>query len=131
MGTLVFSLTWIAFTISLSVLLKKLGKLHRCFNEQMKREVEKDLIMTEKQMQSIITVRDRELKRMKLFIYLLVAVSILLFFYTAYKYLWYSADCNPINNMPLEVNSFLNMIGLGCAYQFWLIPIVAYFWPTG
>ena len=81
-------------------------------------------------MQGIIKVRNREMKRLRLFTYLLVAVSILIFFYQAYKYLFYSADCNPINNMSLNANSFINMIGLGCAYQFWLVPIVAYFWPT-
>ena len=57
-------------------------------------------------------------------------VAIFLFFYTFYKYLFYSGDCCPLNYMSVEVNSLLNLIGLGTDFIFWMIPVIAFFWPT-
>ena len=57
-------------------------------------------------------------------------LAVIVFIYTLYKYFSYSADCNPINNLPLEVNSLFNLIAMICSYTFWLIPVVVFFWPT-
>ena len=67
---------------------------------------------------------------MQLVTHVLVAEAVLLFFYASYKYLFYSADCNPRNHMSLEANEFLNMMGIGCAYLFWQMFVLCFFWPT-
>ena len=78
----------------------------------------------------MVNVRKRTVRRMKFVTYILVFVAILLFFYSAYKYLFYSADCNPKNTLSLQVNSLLNMLGIGIGYIFWLVPVLRFFWPT-
>ena len=61
---------------------------------------------------------------------IIVIVSVFLFVYTGYKYLFYSAFCNPISGLSIQVSSALNMIGLGTDFMFWVIPIMIFFWPT-
>ena len=75
-------------------------------------------------------MRKSAVKRTVFVTNLLVVEAILLQIYTCYIYLFYSADCLPRNNLSLEVNSFLNMIGAGTAYLSWLIFILCYFWPS-
>ena len=62
--------------------------------------------------------------------FIIVCVAIGLSIYTIYKYLFYSAFCNPRNALSLELNSFLNMLGLGTDFLFWVIPALIFFWPT-
>ena len=78
----------------------------------------------------MVNVRKRTVRRMQAVTYILVFIAILLFFYSAYKYLYYSADCNPKNALSLQVNSLFNMLGMGIGYLFWLIPVLCFFWPT-
>lgn len=78
----------------------------------------------------MINVRKKTVGRIKLVTDVLVAEAILLFIYGSYKYLFYSADCNPRNALPLEANEFLNMMGVGGAYLFWLMFVLCFFWPT-
>lgn len=61
---------------------------------------------------------------------IMVCVALLQFIYTGYKYLLYSADCNPRNGLSLELNSFFNMLGLAADFIVWVIPVVIFFWPT-
>lgn len=75
-------------------------------------------------------VRKQTVNRTSVFVAILASTAILQFFYTCYKYFFYSADCNPRNKLSLEVNSLLSMIGTGVDYLFWLFPIVVFFWPT-
>ena len=60
----------------------------------------------------------------------IVCVAVFLFFYTCYKYFFYSGDCCPLNYMSSELNSLLNLIGLGTDFIFWLVPVIFFFWPT-
>lgn len=60
----------------------------------------------------------------------IVFVAVLLFVYTCYKYFFYSADCQPLNYLSIEFNSFFDLVGLGTDFIFWLIPVIAFFWPT-
>ena len=60
----------------------------------------------------------------------IVCVAVFLFFYTCYKYFFYSGDCCPLNYMSSELNSLLNLIGLGTDFIFWLVPVIIFFWPT-
>lgn len=75
-------------------------------------------------------MRKRTVDRMRLYNNILVSLSFIVCIYTMYKYFSYSADCNPINNLPLEVNSMFNLVAMICSYTFWLVPVVVFFWPT-
>lgn len=61
---------------------------------------------------------------------ILASVACFQFFYALYKYLFYSADCNPKNSLSLEVNTLLNFIGQTIDFLLWLIPFTIFFWPT-
>lgn len=67
---------------------------------------------------------------MHIYTIVLAVMAVLLFIMTAYKYFFYSADCNPRNKMSLEVNSLLDFIGQASDFCVWLIPIVWFFWPN-
>lgn len=60
----------------------------------------------------------------------IVGVAVFLFLYTCYKYFFYSADCNPLNGLSIELNSFFTLFGLGTDFMFWLAPVMVFFWPT-
>ena len=60
----------------------------------------------------------------------IVFVAVLLFLYTCYKYFFYSADCQPLNYLSIEVNSLFDLVGIGTDFIFWLFPVIAFFWPT-
>jgi len=67
---------------------------------------------------------------MRVVTHIMVFVAVFQFVYTVYKYLFYSADCNPRNALSLNANSFLNMVGLASDFIIWLIPVTVFFWPT-
>lgn len=45
------------------------------------------------------------------------------------RYFYVLPLCLP-QNMPIEIDSLLRMIDGFVTYQFWLIPLFCYFWPT-
>ena len=75
-------------------------------------------------------MRNLTVRRMQIVTNIMVTVAVLQFIYTNYKYFFYSADCNPRNEMSLQFNSFLNMLGLASDFIIWLIPVTVFFWPT-
>ena len=81
-------------------------------------------------MRQVIKARTKSVQRMSYVTKVIVIVACFLFCYTFYKYLFYSGDCCPLNYMSSELNSLLNLIGLGTDFIFWLVPVIAFFWPT-
>ena len=57
-----------------------------------------------------------------------MAVAVLEFIYSSYKYLFYSADCNPSNKLSICINSFFSLLAIVFDYYIWLIPVILYFW---
>ena len=81
-------------------------------------------------MRQIVKVRTKQVQRMEYITKVIVFVAVMLFAYTCYKYFFYSADCQPLNYMSIEVNSLFNLVGLGTDFIFWMVPVLIFFWPT-
>jgi len=133
-ATVFSDLTCIVLTIAMACLTRRIQIISSGFDEQLLQSIEASGRSAESsiaiQAQELIKVRKQTVGRIKLVMDVLVAEAVLLFLYGSYKYLFYSADCNPRNGMSLEANEFLNMIGAGCAYLFWLMFVLCFFWPT-
>ena len=125
------SLTWIVLTTSMTIMAAKIRKSTNDINEKMLNQVEH--CVTHKQrhtIKQVVRVRNTTVRRMYYITSVIVTVAVFLFVYTCYKYLFYSADCQPLNYFSLEANSFMTLVGLGTDFLFWLIPVMIFFWPT-
>ena len=75
-------------------------------------------------------MRNRSVRRILLFSKMLFIIAILQLLYDSYKFNFYSADCNPTNDLPITINSLFDTVSLACDFIVWFIPILIFFWPT-
>lgn len=131
-ATITVSFTWCVLTTSMTVMAFRIRKTTKILNAQMLDQMN-NTQTTHRQrhvVRQVIKARTKSVKRMSYVTKVIVCVAVFLFFYTCYKYFFYSGDCCPLNYMSSELNSLLNLIGLGTDFIFWLIPVIIFFWPT-
>ena len=125
------SLTWIVLTTSMTIMAAKIRKATIAVNESMLSQVPNCETHNQRhQIKQVVRVRNKTVKRMYYITSVIVTVAVFLFFYTCYKYFFYSADCQPLNVLSLQANSLMTLVGLGTDFIFWLIPVLMFFWPT-
>ena len=124
-------MTWCVLTTSMTIMTRRIRKITEVLNTEMLTHLPNCDTHKEKHMlRQVVKVRNKTVRRMEYITLVIFCVAVLLFFYTLYKYFFYSADCNPLNSLSLEFNSFLTMFGLGTDFMFWLVPVMVFFWPT-
>ena len=134
------SFTWCVLCTSMTIMALRIRKITVKLNAQMLQQIEIDAESMEwgsataqrqrHEVRQVVKVRTKQVKRMEYITKVIVFVAVLLFLYTCYKYFFYSADCQPLNYLPIQVNSLFDLIGLGTDFIFWLFPVIVFFWPT-
>ena len=134
------SFTWCVLCTSMTIMALRIRKITVKLNAQMLQQIEAEAESMEwgsemahrqrHEVRQVVKVRTKQVKRMEYITKVIVFVAVLLFLYTCYKYFFYSADCQPLNYLPIQVNSLFDLIGLGTDFIFWLFPVIVFFWPT-
>lgn len=134
------SFTWCVLCTSMTIMALRIRNITVKLNAQMLQQLEDEVQSLQwcsesahrqrHEVRQVVKVRTKQVKRMEYITKVIVFVAVLLFLYTCYKYFFYSADCQPLNYLPIQINSLFDLIGLGTDFIFWLIPVLAFFWPT-
>ena len=74
-------------------------------------------------------VQERVMRRSGFFLWFLIVVNLYCFINSLAIYIFYSDDCVPYH-LPLELDSFFQLLDTLVTYQIWMVPVVLHFWPT-